>query len=74
MENLIKQIASADELTLNDCIFAVLRRFNSIRTDRELIFMTLPTDPKLRDAELENNISFLRSCCKRQNAEKNPED
>ena len=71
MNDLIKQIEMADELELNDCIFAVLRRFNALRTDRELVFLTLSTDPQIRDAELENNISFLRSCFKRQDEEKN---
>ena len=69
MDDLIKQIESADELTLNDCIFAVLRRFNALRTDRELVFLSLPTDPEARDIELKNGIDYLRSCFHRQDSE-----
>ena len=71
MSDLIKQIESADELELNDCISAVVRRFNVLRKDRELVFLTLSADPETRDADFENTVSFIRSCFKRQDAEKN---
>jgi len=49
-KDVIKEIEQADEVQLNDYIHAILRRYNSLRTDREISVLSLPTDPKARDA------------------------
>ena len=66
-----QKIELTDELELNECILAVLRRYNALRIDRELVFLSLPTDPETREAELEKSIDFLRSCFNEQDSEQN---
>ena len=66
----IKEIEQADEVQLNDYIHAVVRRYNSLRTDRELSVLSLPADPKARDAEIEEIFNFIRRCYQKQDAEK----
>ena len=61
MDALLHQIEQADEIQLNDIIRAVMRRYNALRTDREITFLSLPTDPKTRNEELEEIIHFIRS-------------
>ena len=65
-EAIIKQIEQADEMALEQMIRAVIRRYSALRTDRELSILSLPTDSKSRDAELENIIVFIRSCYRQQ--------
>ena len=69
-KEVIKEIEQADEVQLNDYIHAILRRYNSLRTDREISVLSLPTDPKARDAELEEILDFMRRCYQKQDAEK----
>ena len=61
MKDIVTQIEQADEIQLNDIIRAVMRRYNALRTDREITFLSLPTDPKTRNEELEEIIRYIRS-------------
>lgn len=60
MKDIVTQIEQADEIQLNEYILAVARRYNALRTDRELSFLSLPTDPKTRNEALEEIIRFLK--------------
>ncbi len=71
-EDIVKQIEQADELQLNAYIHAIIRRHQMLRTDRELSFLSLPTDPETRNAELENIFEFIRTCYKKQDAQQKP--
>ena len=62
MKDFVKEIEQADEQQLNEWISAIMHRYNSLHTDRELMFLSLSTDPKARDAELENIFCFIHSC------------
>lgn len=70
-EELAKEIEQLDEVELNLCIRAVVCRYNALQTDRELSVISLPTDPKTRDEELENIFEFIRACYKKQDAQNN---
>ena len=71
-EELAKEIEQLDEVELNLCIHAVARRYNELVTDREGSFLSLPKDPKARDAELKRIVEFIRICDEKQKAENNP--
>lgn len=70
--DILQQIEQADEILLNDIIMAVMRRYIALRTDRELSFLSLPTDPETRNEELENIFEFIRTCYKKQDAQQKP--
>lgn len=59
MENIIGQIEQADEIQLNEIIFAAICRYNTLHKDRQGSFLSLSADPRLRDQELENIIRFI---------------
>ena len=61
MENIIKQIEQADELQLNHIISAVIRRYDVLYPDRDGSFLSLSTDPHLREQELGNIIRLIRN-------------
>lgn len=61
MENIIKQIEQSDELQLSEIIGAIIVRYNALCADREAIFLSLPTDPHLREQELESIIRLIRN-------------
>ena len=69
MKDIVTQIEQADEIQLNDIIRAVMRRYRALRTDRELSFLSLPTDPKTRNEELEKLIRYIRSCYNKQDSQ-----
>ena len=64
-QRIIKEIEQVDELELDDIIHAVTARYNALRTDRDLGFLALSTDPKLRDKELDDIAQFIRTCYNR---------
>ena len=61
MENMIKQIEQADEIQLNHIISAVIRRYDVLHPDRDGSFLSLSTDPHLREQELGNIIRLIRN-------------
>ena len=63
-ESIIAQIEQVDELQLDDIIGAVIRRYSVLRPDRELGFLTLSTDPHVREKEIEDIEQFIRICYK----------
>ncbi len=62
MKDIVKQIEQADEIQLNEYIRAVTRRYNALRTDREVTFLSLPTDPQPRSEELEEIVRYICAC------------
>lgn len=65
LEDIVKQIEQIGELQLDEIISAVIHRYNALHADRELGFLSLPTDPRTRDKELEDIFSFIHSCYNR---------
>ena len=60
-ESIAKQIEQVDEIELNNIIHAVMHRYSALHTDRELSFLALSTDPKIRNQELEDITRFIRT-------------
>ena len=65
-KDIVKQIEQADELQLVEIISAAMRRYSALRTDRELSVLSLPTNPKTRNGELEEIICYIRACYNKQ--------
>lgn len=68
-KEIIKQIEQAGELQLDEIITAVIHRYNALHTDREASFLSLPTDPKTRNEELEEIFRYIRSCYEKQDSQ-----
>ena len=67
-EDIVKRIEQASEIQLSKYISAVIRRYNVLRTDREAAFLSLSTDPKTRNKELEEIIRFICACYSKQDS------
>ena len=59
VEDIVKQIEQADEIQLNDIISTVIHRYDMLHPDREGSFLSLSTDPHLREQELGNIIRLI---------------
>ena len=62
IKDIIKQIEQADEMQLQEIIDAVMYRYGTLRTDRELAFLSLPKDLQNRAEELEGVLQLIRTC------------
>ena len=62
MNDIIKQIEQADEVQLNEIINVVNRRYSALHSDRVGGFLSLATDSRQCEKELENIIQFVRKC------------
>ena len=61
-EDIVRQIEQADELQIDEIVWAVVRRYNALRPAQISTFLTVPANPQDRDAELESIIALIRTC------------
>lgn len=54
-------LAQADDSQLYEIMVAIIRQRKSLHPDWDLLFLSLPTDPDLREKELQNILPLLRA-------------
>lgn len=62
VKDIIKRIQQASDIQLNEFILAVIRRFTELNPGQEGVFVSLSTDPRIREEEIKNMLQLLRSC------------
>ena len=58
--NVLERIEQADDFEINDIIQAVIRRYNLVFPDWEIIFLSLPVQSEKRKLLLDQTIDQLK--------------
>ena len=61
LDEVLIKIEQANDLEINEIIQSVIRRYNAVFPDWEIVFLSLPLQPQERKLLLEQTIAQLKN-------------